>query len=198
MPYAPPTPYPRLVWDLPILTQQKEGSGVVALGFLTFPAFFTTICYRTAYAMPWLLPHLPYPLIFLPPRAETPSSPIELSVVPHSPPPRYSSPAFRRSIPSRPHPALLVHTFSRTFHTYSSSFLPLLPILPSIFTVPNANALLRRSTPLLHRYPVHHSLPVATTSVALPITRIPRPSLGLEVRYALWVRTIRYQASQAK
>ncbi|KAJ6486338.1 hypothetical protein DFH09DRAFT_1291578 [Mycena vulgaris] len=157
-----PTPYPSItnpcpqVWDLPILTQQKEGSGVVTLGclciivfsslaplrrqcysaflviqlvffsvlgrgegrvgdssptlyslflpsciriadspfsFLTFPAFFTTICYRTTYAMPWLLPHLPYLLIFLPPRAETPSSPIELSVVPHSFPPRYSSPA---------------------------------------------------------------------------------------------------------
>ncbi|KAJ6537531.1 hypothetical protein DFH09DRAFT_1400294 [Mycena vulgaris] len=104
-PYPPPTPYPRLVssspklpppspdsasitnprpqvCDLPILTQQKEGSGVVALGclcaivfsslaplrrqcysafyFLTFPAFFTTIYYCTAYATPWILPPLAF------------------------------------------------------------------------------------------------------------------------------------------
>ncbi|KAJ6542445.1 hypothetical protein DFH09DRAFT_1368053 [Mycena vulgaris] len=123
-------------------SRRCAGGATALFCFLTFPAFFTTICYRTAYAMPWLLPHLPYPLIFLPPRAETPSSPIELSVVPHSLPPRYSSPAFRRSIPSRPHPALLVHTFSRTFHTYSSSFLPLLPILPSIFTHLQVHALI--------------------------------------------------------
>ncbi|KAJ7780047.1 iron reductase [Mycena maculata] len=74
-----------LVWDLPILTQQKEGSGVAALGvlcmivltsvsplrrwcysaflvchYLTFPAFFITICYHTTYAPPWIFPPLAF------------------------------------------------------------------------------------------------------------------------------------------
>jgi ferric-chelate reductase len=90
-----------LVWDLPILTQQKEGSGVAALGclcvivlssiapirrwcysaflviqyvglvhlsalrshissFLTFPAFFITICYHTLYATPWIFPPIAF------------------------------------------------------------------------------------------------------------------------------------------
>ncbi|KAJ7138880.1 hypothetical protein C8R46DRAFT_1136442 [Mycena filopes] len=72
-----------LIYDLPILTQQKEGSGVAALAalcvivltsvapvrrwcysaflvihFLTFPAFFITICYHTIYATPWIFPPL--------------------------------------------------------------------------------------------------------------------------------------------
>ncbi|KAJ7199386.1 ferric reductase like transmembrane component-domain-containing protein, partial [Mycena pura] len=70
-----------VIYDLPILSQQKEGSGVAALSvlcvlvltsaaplrrwcysaflvchFLTFPAFFITICYHTIYAMPWIVP----------------------------------------------------------------------------------------------------------------------------------------------
>ncbi|KAJ7501069.1 hypothetical protein B0H11DRAFT_2275407 [Mycena galericulata] len=74
-----------LVYDLPILSQQKEGSGVAALGvlcvivlssiaplrrwcysaflvihFLTFPAFFITVCYHTIYAPPWIFPPLAF------------------------------------------------------------------------------------------------------------------------------------------
>ncbi|KAJ7037152.1 hypothetical protein C8F04DRAFT_1209918 [Mycena alexandri] len=74
-----------LIYDLPILTQQKEGSGVAALGclcvimltsiapvrrwcysafvlihFLVFPAFFITICYHTIYATPWIFPPLAF------------------------------------------------------------------------------------------------------------------------------------------
>ncbi|KAJ7703720.1 ferric reductase like transmembrane component-domain-containing protein [Mycena rosella] len=74
-----------LVWDLPILSQQKEGSGVAALAclcvivlssiapvrrrcysaflvihFLTFPAFFITICYHTIYATPWIFPPIAF------------------------------------------------------------------------------------------------------------------------------------------
>ncbi|CAK5275854.1 unnamed protein product [Mycena citricolor] len=70
-----------LIFGLPILTQQKEGSGVAALAvllvlvlsslgivrrwayatflvihYLTFPAFFVTICYHTVYAIPWIFP----------------------------------------------------------------------------------------------------------------------------------------------
>ncbi|KAJ6492247.1 iron reductase [Mycena sanguinolenta] len=70
-----------VVYNLPILSQQKEGSGVAALAtlcvlvltsfapvrrrcyslflvvhFLTFPAFFVTICYHTIYAPPWIFP----------------------------------------------------------------------------------------------------------------------------------------------
>ncbi|KAJ7041407.1 hypothetical protein C8F04DRAFT_1391200 [Mycena alexandri] len=74
-----------LIYDLPILTQQKEASGVAALGclcvimltsiapvrrwcysafllihFLVFPAFFITICYHTIYATPWIFPPLAF------------------------------------------------------------------------------------------------------------------------------------------
>ncbi|KAJ7118343.1 hypothetical protein C8R44DRAFT_625928 [Mycena epipterygia] len=74
-----------IIWDLPILSQQKEGSGVAALAclcvlvlssiapvrrwcyslfivvhFLTFPAFFITICYHTLYASPWIFPPLAF------------------------------------------------------------------------------------------------------------------------------------------
>ncbi|KAJ7636327.1 iron reductase [Roridomyces roridus] len=74
-----------IVFDLPILTQQKEGSGVGAFGalcvlvltsvapirrycyslflvvhYLTFPAFFITICYHTTYAPPWIFPPLAF------------------------------------------------------------------------------------------------------------------------------------------
>ncbi|KAJ7722393.1 hypothetical protein B0H16DRAFT_1385845 [Mycena metata] len=74
-----------LIYDLPILTQQKEGSGVAALGclcvivltsiapvrrwcysafllihFLVFPAFFITVCYHTIYATPWIFPPLAF------------------------------------------------------------------------------------------------------------------------------------------
>ncbi|KAJ6566192.1 hypothetical protein B0H19DRAFT_1025025 [Mycena capillaripes] len=74
-----------LIFALPILTQQKEASGVAALGclcvlvltsfgvvrrrayglflgvhFLTFPAFFITICYHTIYASPWIFPPLAF------------------------------------------------------------------------------------------------------------------------------------------
>ncbi|KAF8202801.1 hypothetical protein K438DRAFT_1932677 [Mycena galopus ATCC 62051] len=70
-----------VVFGLPILSQQKEASGVAALAtlcvivltsiapvrrwcysaflvihFLTFPAFFVTICYHTLYAVPWIFP----------------------------------------------------------------------------------------------------------------------------------------------
>ncbi|KAJ7931052.1 iron reductase [Mycena leptocephala] len=71
-----------LTYKLPILTQQKEASGVAALAvlfiiglssvgplrrwcyslsssyssFLTFPAFFVTICYHTPFASPWIIP----------------------------------------------------------------------------------------------------------------------------------------------
>ncbi|KAF8060247.1 hypothetical protein FPV67DRAFT_1588099 [Lyophyllum atratum] len=70
-----------LEWDMPILGQQKEGSGVAALGvmgvivvsslrpvrvwawgvfywvhFLAVPAFFITVCYHTIYAAPWIFP----------------------------------------------------------------------------------------------------------------------------------------------
>ncbi|KAF8055170.1 hypothetical protein FPV67DRAFT_1680727 [Lyophyllum atratum] len=68
-------------WDMPIVGQQKEGSGVAALGvmgvivvsslrpvrvwawgvfywvhFLAVPAFFITVCYHTIYAAPWIFP----------------------------------------------------------------------------------------------------------------------------------------------
>ncbi|KAK6981550.1 iron reductase [Favolaschia claudopus] len=74
-----------VVFDLPILTQQKEGSGVAALAalclialtsvapvrrvwwsgflvlhYLLFPAFFITICYHTIYASPWIFPPLAF------------------------------------------------------------------------------------------------------------------------------------------
>ncbi|KAJ7459234.1 iron reductase [Mycena latifolia] len=74
-----------IIWDLPILSQQKEASGVAALGclcvialssvavvrrrvysaflvlhFLLFPAFFVTICYHTIYAPPWIFPPLAF------------------------------------------------------------------------------------------------------------------------------------------
>ncbi|KAF8890942.1 iron reductase [Infundibulicybe gibba] len=74
-----------LVWDLPILGQQKETSGVAALGLLcvivlsslkpvrkwcyqvffiihtlSFVAFFITICYHTIYAPPWIFPPLAF------------------------------------------------------------------------------------------------------------------------------------------
>ncbi|KAJ7106542.1 ferric reductase like transmembrane component-domain-containing protein [Mycena epipterygia] len=74
-----------VIWDLPILSQQKEGSGVAAFGtlcvlvlssiapirrwcysgflvihFLTFPAFFITICYHTIYASPWIIPPIAF------------------------------------------------------------------------------------------------------------------------------------------
>ncbi|KAJ7267125.1 iron reductase [Mycena rebaudengoi] len=74
----------RAVWSIPIIGRQKEGSGVAALAciciivltsiapvrrwsysaflvlqyaplpFLTFPAFFITLCYHTIYATPWI------------------------------------------------------------------------------------------------------------------------------------------------
>ncbi|KAJ7361090.1 iron reductase [Mycena albidolilacea] len=74
-----------VIFDLPILTQQKESSGVAALAtlciivltsvapvrrwcysaflvihFLTFPAFFVTICYHTIYATPWIFPPIAF------------------------------------------------------------------------------------------------------------------------------------------
>ncbi|KAJ7192945.1 hypothetical protein B0H12DRAFT_1039489 [Mycena haematopus] len=74
-----------VVFDLPILSQQKEASGVAALAtlcvivltsvapvrrwcysaflvvhFLTFPAFFVTICYHTLYAVPWIFPPIAF------------------------------------------------------------------------------------------------------------------------------------------
>ncbi|KAJ7066819.1 hypothetical protein B0H15DRAFT_972036 [Mycena belliarum] len=76
-----------LVFALPILSQQKEGSGVATLAcllvvalssagpvrrrlwgvflaghYLAFPAFFITLCYHTIYATPWIFP----PLAFFP------------------------------------------------------------------------------------------------------------------------------------
>ncbi|KAG6874035.1 hypothetical protein C0995_006892 [Termitomyces sp. Mi166 len=70
-----------LVWDIQILGQQKETSGVAAFGvlcaivltslrpvrvwawgvfywvhFLAVPAFFITVCYHTIYAAPWIFP----------------------------------------------------------------------------------------------------------------------------------------------
>ncbi|KAJ7107715.1 hypothetical protein C8R44DRAFT_637013 [Mycena epipterygia] len=70
-----------LTYNLPILSQQKEGSGVAALAclcvivlssvaplrrwcyslflvihYLTFPAFFVTICYHTPFVYPWIFP----------------------------------------------------------------------------------------------------------------------------------------------
>ncbi|KAG5732756.1 Ferric reductase transmembrane component 1 [Termitomyces sp. T112] len=70
-----------LVWDIQILGQQKETSGVAAFGvlcaivltslrpvrawawgifywvhFLAVPAFFITVCYHTIYAPPWIFP----------------------------------------------------------------------------------------------------------------------------------------------
>lgn len=74
-----------LEWDLPIIGQQKETSGVAALGvlcvivitswrgirrmrwelfwavhILAFPAFFITVCYHTIYAAPWIFPPLAF------------------------------------------------------------------------------------------------------------------------------------------
>ncbi|KAK7036346.1 iron reductase [Favolaschia claudopus] len=74
-----------VVFDLPILMQQKEGSGVAALAalclialtsvapvrrvwwsgflvlhYLLFPAFFITLCYHTIYASPWIFPPLAF------------------------------------------------------------------------------------------------------------------------------------------
>ncbi|KAH9926613.1 iron reductase [Epithele typhae] len=74
-----------LIWDLPILGQQKETSGVAALGVLCgivltslrpvrrwfyqsffivhvlgYVAFFITICYHTTYASPWIFPPLAF------------------------------------------------------------------------------------------------------------------------------------------
>ncbi|KAF7314253.1 Iron reductase [Mycena kentingensis (nom. inval.)] len=74
-----------VAYDLPILSQQKESSGIAAFGvlcvimlatiaplrrysysaflvihYLTFPAFFITICYHTIYAMPWIVPPLAF------------------------------------------------------------------------------------------------------------------------------------------
>ncbi|KAJ6586450.1 ferric reductase like transmembrane component-domain-containing protein [Mycena vulgaris] len=74
-----------LTWNLPILSRQKESSGVAALAclcvivltsvaplrrwsysafitahYLTFPAFFITICYHTPFATPWILPPLAF------------------------------------------------------------------------------------------------------------------------------------------
>ncbi|KAG6826601.1 hypothetical protein H0H92_015186 [Tricholoma furcatifolium] len=70
-----------LVWNIPILGQQKETSGVAAFGvlcaivlsslrpvriwawdvfywvhFMAVPAFFITVCYHTMYAAPWIFP----------------------------------------------------------------------------------------------------------------------------------------------
>ncbi|KAJ7495621.1 ferric reductase like transmembrane component-domain-containing protein [Mycena latifolia] len=75
-----------LTWNVPILSRQKEASGVVVLAclciivasslgplrrwcyslflvvhYLTFPAFFVAICYHTPFAPPWVVP----PLAFL-------------------------------------------------------------------------------------------------------------------------------------
>ncbi|KAJ7676603.1 hypothetical protein DFH06DRAFT_1079741 [Mycena polygramma] len=74
-----------LTYNIPILSRQKEGSGVAAMGclcvivltsvaplrrwcyslflvvhFLTFPAFFVTICYHTPFATPWIFPPLAF------------------------------------------------------------------------------------------------------------------------------------------
>ncbi|KAJ7590895.1 hypothetical protein C8J56DRAFT_782506 [Mycena floridula] len=74
-----------LVWNIPILGQQKETSGVATLGVLCvlvltswrgvrrlswqffwvvhilgFPAFFITLCYHTIYASPWIFPPLAF------------------------------------------------------------------------------------------------------------------------------------------
>ncbi|KAH9926638.1 iron reductase [Epithele typhae] len=74
-----------LVWGLPIIGQQKETSGVAALGVLCaliltsfrplrrwfyqsffivhvlgYVAFFITICYHTTYASPWIFPPLAF------------------------------------------------------------------------------------------------------------------------------------------
>ncbi|KAF9446921.1 hypothetical protein P691DRAFT_707681 [Macrolepiota fuliginosa MF-IS2] len=74
-----------LVWQFPIIGQQKETSGVAALGLLcvivitslrhvrkafyeffyvvhilAFVAFFVTICYHTIYAPPWIFPPLAF------------------------------------------------------------------------------------------------------------------------------------------
>ncbi|KJA24762.1 hypothetical protein HYPSUDRAFT_135732 [Hypholoma sublateritium FD-334 SS-4] len=74
-----------LEYDLPIIGQQKEGSGVAALGLLgvivlsslpiarrwcyqvfyimhmlSFIGFFVTICYHTIYASPWIFPPLAF------------------------------------------------------------------------------------------------------------------------------------------
>ncbi|KAG6916256.1 hypothetical protein DXG01_007713 [Tephrocybe rancida] len=70
-----------LVWDIQIIGEQKETSGVAALGvlcmivlsslrpvrmwawgvfywvhYLAVPAFFITVCYHTTYAAPWIYP----------------------------------------------------------------------------------------------------------------------------------------------
>ncbi|KAJ6605129.1 ferric reductase like transmembrane component-domain-containing protein [Mycena sp. CBHHK59/15] len=74
-----------LTWNLPILSRQKEASGVAAMAclciivvssvaplrrrcytlflvvhYLTFPAFFVTICYHTPFASPWIFPPLAF------------------------------------------------------------------------------------------------------------------------------------------
>ncbi|KAJ6607676.1 Ctr copper transporter family-domain-containing protein [Mycena sp. CBHHK59/15] len=74
-----------LVWNLPILSRQKEASGVAAMAgvciivlssvapvrrwsysvflivhFLTFPAFFITAWYHTIYASPWIFPPIAF------------------------------------------------------------------------------------------------------------------------------------------
>ncbi|KAF7299025.1 Iron reductase [Mycena indigotica] len=74
-----------VAYGLPILAQQKESSGIAAFGvlgiimistiaplrrysysaflvihYLTFPAFFVTICYHTIYARPWIFPPLAF------------------------------------------------------------------------------------------------------------------------------------------
>ncbi|KAJ7073224.1 iron reductase [Mycena belliarum] len=74
-----------LTWNIPILSRQKEGSGVAALAclciivlssvapvrrwsyslfifihYLTFPSFFITLCYHTPYIYPWIFPPLAF------------------------------------------------------------------------------------------------------------------------------------------
>ncbi|KAK7042005.1 iron reductase [Favolaschia claudopus] len=74
-----------LTYNLPILTRQKEGSGVAALAtltllvltsisplrrwccslfitihYITFPTFFILICYHTRFAYPWIYPPLAF------------------------------------------------------------------------------------------------------------------------------------------
>ncbi|KAJ7112851.1 iron reductase [Mycena crocata] len=74
-----------LTWNLPILSRQKEASGVAALArlclivlssvaplrrwcyslfifihYLTFPAFFVTVCYHTPFVYPWIFPPIAF------------------------------------------------------------------------------------------------------------------------------------------
>ncbi|KAJ6534483.1 ferric reductase like transmembrane component-domain-containing protein [Mycena vulgaris] len=74
-----------LTWNLPILSRQKEATGVAALGclciivlssvaplrrrcytlflvihYLTFPTFFVTICYHTPFVYPWIFPPIAF------------------------------------------------------------------------------------------------------------------------------------------